>query len=587
MRTAIRPLAVVLVAIGTAGLAQPIVATASEASTASTTVIVRTSAGARHSAASVVRESGGSVTSRLHAISGLVATLPASAVSRLAATPGVASVTPDRRVALSSLTGPDGTDASALGSLSSVARMIGADSYWRAGYTGAGVDVAVIDSGVAPVDGLEAAGKVFDGPDLSYESQDSDLRHLDTYGHGTNMAGIIAGNDTAAGMPGRPAFDPNDRANFYGIAPGARIVSLKVADAFGTTDVSQILVAIDWVITHRNDPIAGLHIRVLNLSFGTDGVQAYQLDPLAFSVEQAWRHGIFVSVSAGNEGYGTAKLNDPAYDPLIMAVGAADPEGTLPVADDTVADFSSGGDEDRHPDVVAPGTQIVSLRVPNSYLDQQYPGARRGTTPRLFRGSGTSQAAAVVSGAAALIIQQRPSITPDQLKKLLKTTAAPLGGPRPTASGSGEINLAAALGRSTPSALLSAQPFLPSTGLGSLEAARGTLHIIDAGVALTGERDIFGNKINLVDWVLQAAKGVAFDALGDWMGTPWTGATFTGHRWNGRSWTSSSWAGRSWTSAAWDGRSWTGWSWTGAAWSGRSWTSGTWSGNVWSSSTWN
>jgi hypothetical protein len=185
--------------------------------------------------------------------------------------------------------------------------------------------------------------------------------------------------------------------------------------------VSQVLAAIGWVVEHRHDH--GLDIRVLNLSFGTDGVQSYILDPLALAVEQAWRKGIFVVVSAGNEGYGSRKLDDPAYDPLIMAVGATSRSGTAGRADDRVADFSSVGDASRHPDVVVRGTSILSLRVPGSNIDRSYPGARVGDSPRLFRGTGTSQAAAVVSGAAALVIEQRPGITPDQLKKLFQRSA--------------------------------------------------------------------------------------------------------------------------------------------------------------------
>lgn len=552
------------------------------------TVIVRTGGASVRAAELAVARVGGTVTQRMGSLHSLIATVPEAAVAAVRSTPGVRSVTPDQRVSLSSK-GPDGTDPADLGSLRSVVQMIGADRYWNAGDTGAGVDVALIDSGVVPVKGLSAQGKVVNGPDLSFESQDPALRHLDTFGHGTHMAGIIAGNDTGAGMPaasgGISRFDPTVTTAFMGVAPGARIVSLKVADAFGTTDVSQILVAIDWVIAHRHDAAQGLNIRVLNLSFGTDGTQVYELDPLAFAVEQAWRQGIFVVVSAGNAGYGTAKLNDPAYDPYIMAVGASDPEGTANPADDTVAAFSSAGDSMRHPDIVAPGTSIRSLRDPGSFIDRNYPSARIGKTPRLFVGSGTSQAAAVVSGAAALVLQQRPTITPDQLKRLLSITSTPLRGPRPTPSGHGQINLRTAYSTPTPGLLVSTQVHLPASGLGTLDGARGTLRILDHGVPLDGNTDIFGNAINIVDWVKQSAAGVAFQ-LGSWMGVEWTGRSWTGTDWTGVTWTDGSWAGRSWTSAAWNGRSWTSSGWTGGAWTGRSWTSATWSGNTWSSSSW-
>ena len=614
-RIALR-LALILTGVLLAGApaASAVAAAPSSTSTAATNVIVRTVGGSNRAAEAAVTRAGGTVTQTMDTLHSFIATVPERAIAMLRGTSGVASVTVDLRVSLSSYNGPDGTDPADLGSLRSVVQMIGADTYWRAGYTGAGVDVAVIDSGVAPVEGLSTPGKVVNGPDLSFESQDPDLRYLDTYGHGTHMAGIIAGNDTGAGMPtsgfnnssllptvaARPKdsngskditpFDPNQTSDFMGVAPGARIVSLKVADAFGATDVSQVLAAIDWVIAHRHDGDANLNIRVLNLSFGTDGTQAYALDPLSFAVEQAWKKGIFVVVSAGNEGYGTTKLNDPAYDPYIMAVGASDPEGTANPADDTVATFSSGGDASRHPDVVAPGTSIGSLRDPGSYIDTTYPTARFGDTQRLFRGSGTSQATAVVSGAAALIIQQRPWVTPDQLKLLLSETATPLTGPRPTADGNGQVNLAAAYTTYTPSARDARQDYTPSTGLGTLDGSRGSFRLVDNGVALTGNTDIFGNPINVKRWAKLSADGNAWDK-GAWMGVDytgrsWTGRSWTGIEWAGRSWTDVSWSGRSWTSDAWQGRSWTGRSWTDGAWTGRSWTNGTWSGNVWSSSTW-
>jgi serine protease AprX len=512
-------------------------------------------------------------------IAGMVALeMPFGRARALAASRRIASLVPDTRVSLASIDGHAvGSD---LGALTSVAKVIGADRYWRAGYTGKGVDVALIDSGVLPVKGLTATGKVVNGADLSFESQDRDLRYLDTFGHGTHLAGIIAGRDGSAGR-----VDPGDRSRFLGVAPGARIVNVKVADAFGTTDVSQVLAAIGWVIEHRRDH--GLDIRVLNLAFGTDGVQSYILDPLAFAVEQAWRKGIFVVVSAGNKGYGSAKLDDPAYDPIIMAVGATDRRGTASRADDRVAGFSSVGDARRHPDVVAPGSSILSLRAPGSHIDRSYPGGRVGDTPRLFRGSGTSQAAAVVSGAAALVIDQRPSIQPDQLKKLLRRTSFLL--PNGNAGqGSGLIDLRAAFGAATPP---NGQAVAPSLGTGTLDAARGTLHLVRGDTTLDGERTILeGDRLDLVRWVRRTLQGTAWVG-GEWMDEVWTAAcwcatTWAGDGWKGRSWTSLDWSGRSWTSDAWRGRSWTGRSWTGGDWQGRSWTSDTWSGDTWSTVAW-
>jgi serine protease AprX len=383
-----------------------------------------------------------------------------------------------------------------------------------------------------------------------------------------------------------PAHDDDPGNGFHGIAPDARIVSLKVADAFGATDVVQVLIAIDWVVKHRRD--GDLDIRVLNLSFGTDATQDYRIDPLAYAVEMAWRRGIFVVVAAGNQGYGSSKLNAPAYDPYIMAVGASDPNGTRTRTDDIVASFSSRGVASRRPDLVAPGRSVTSLRTPGSFIDTRYPGGRVGPDPaRFFRGSGTSQAAAVISGAAALVIEQREKIKPDQLKRLLMDTAYELPDADPLSQGEGLVDLGAALETATPGWV---QTWPRATGQGTLEGSRGSHHLSDDGIKLKGEIDIFGLGFDAGRWAVRANRGTSF-ADGKWMGRTWTGDcwcsdSWSGDAWQGRSWTTGTWTGRSWTSASWTGRSWTSTGWTGGAWTGRSWTSSSWHGDVWSSSDW-
>ena len=147
---------------------------------------------------------------------------------------------------------------------------------------------------------------------------------------------------------------------------------------------------------------------MLNLSYGTDGVQDYRLDPLTHAVENAWRAGIVVVVPPATSGTDTRRLNNPAYDPYVIAVGAADTRGTVAAADDIVADvLAAGATPPRRVDLVAPGRSIGSLRDPGSYLDAANP-RRRGTATGFFKGSGTSQAAAVVSGAVALLLETGP-----------------------------------------------------------------------------------------------------------------------------------------------------------------------------------
>jgi Subtilase family len=322
-------------------------------------------------------------------------------------------------------------------SMANLTAQMGVAQWWDAGYTGQGVDVALIDTGVSPVPGLDGPGKVVYGPDLSLESQAPNLTNLDTNGHGTFMAGLIAGNDSTLTAP----YSAAPASAYRGIAPDARIISLKVASADGGVDVSQVIAAIDWVVQHAHDP--GFNIRVINLSYGTESTQPYAVDPLAYAVEQAWEHGIVVVAAAGNTGSTSQGLADPAYDPYVIAAGSVNTMGTSDIKDDVVATYSAtsancrGGCKD--PDLVAPGSHIQGLRVPGSYIDLTHPeGIIDG---RYFRGSGTSEAAAITSGVVALLLQEYPDLSPDEVKKLLTDSAQKVPGSDPHTQGHGEINL--------------------------------------------------------------------------------------------------------------------------------------------------
>ncbi|MFA5890733.1 MAG: S8 family serine peptidase [Actinomycetota bacterium] len=534
-------------------------------------VIVRTLPGSPQAAERAVEREGGITVRRIGIIGGLVAEVPRASLDRLSAESGILAVTRNGRVQLAAATnGYDaGTDPYSLYTIAQ--KVTGASSYWAKGFTGKGVDVALIDSGVANVQGLNDAGKVVYGPDFSVESQAPNLRNKDAFGHGTHMAGIIAGRDSAT------AVKAGNTSRFLGIAPDARVVSVKVADAQGWTDVSQVIAGIDWVVNHtRSD---GLNIRVLNLSFGSYGLQSYLLDPLSYAAEVAWRKGLVVVVSAGNRGGESIGMTNPAIDPYVIAVGGyTDPGGLYGTSDATIPSWSSRGDGVRNPDVVAPGTSVASLRVPASDIDQLFPSARVGG--RFFRGSGSSQATAVVSGAAALILQQRPTISPDQIKALLRQSATKIPSATVAAQGAGALDLKVALGKTTPSALLTKQLFVPATGLGSLEAARGSLRIVDGTVALTGEQDLFGVGWDAVAWTDQFLRGVTWVG-GVWRTVDWAGATWTANDFAGRTW-----SGRTWSDNTWDGRTWSGRSWSGRSWSGRSWSGRSWSDEGWSARSW-
>jgi hypothetical protein len=541
-------------------------------------VIVREAPNAGAAPERAIRAFGGTVTRRLPIIHGFAATVPARSVAILASTRGILSLTPNGNVQLTSvIDGYDPNWNTPVGSWKKNIEAIKAKELWKAGFLGQGVDVALIDSGVAPVAGI--ANNLIHGPDLSFDSPAENLRFLDTYGHGTHLAGIIAGRDSTI-QAGRED-EELDKA-FLGVAPKARVVSVKVASASGATDVSQVIAGIDWVVQHRNTD--GLNIRVLNLSFGTDGTQSYLLDPLAYAAEVAWRKGIVVVVSSGNSNFGSSRLNNPAFDPFVITVGADNTNATNDPKDDVVPSWSAKGDATRRPDLVAPGASVVSLRVPGSHLDVTNPGALVGTS-RFFKGSGTSQAAAVVSGSVALLLSQRPNLSPDQVKYLLKATAVRLPNADLESQGAGLINLKAAKEASTPLALLVQQLFPLATGLGTLEGARGSVHVTDDNVTLAGELDIFGATFDTSVWAVGSLTGNTWSA-GTWNGNTWSGNTWSGNTWSGNTWSGNTWSGNTWSGNTWSGNTWSGNTWSGNTWSGNTWSGNTWASVAWSAAAW-
>jgi serine protease AprX len=496
-------------------------ATGAHAAAPMSSVIVRAQPGQAAAADQDITSLGGHVTQQIGLINSVVADVPSTSVAELRASAAVAEVTSNAPVQLlGSSYSPTSTSFNAVADVDSmynVEGMDGAHAYWNAGYTGQGVGIALIDSGVTPVDGLNTPGKVVYGPDFSAQAQSRSLRNLDTFGHGTHMAGIIAGLDSEVN-----SVSSSDSTDFLGMAPSAQIISIKVADALGRTSVARVLAAISWVVQHQNDN--GMNIRVINLSYGMDSSRPYTLDPLAFAAEQAWLNGIVVVVAAGNGGDNSDGLDDPAIDPYVIAVGASNTENTMYVRSHRPASFTSEGDGTRNPDLSAPGTHIVSLRDPGSFIDDRF-GSSATVAGRFFLGSGTSQSAAIVSGAAALLLSQRPSLTPDQVKALLAGNTHSMQGSA-LLKGSGELDLSAVLNAPTPN---TTQNFATSNG---------------------GYR----------------------------YGSAWG----NGASWSGSSWSGSSWSGASWSGASWSGASWSGASWSGASWSGASWSGSSWSDDLWS-----
>jgi subtilisin family serine protease len=363
----------------------------------------------------------------------------------------------------------------------------GAAAYYNNGFFGQGVDIALIDSGVSTVPGLDK-GNVVNGPDFSWESQatfgenpNRSLLHRDTYFHGTHLAGIMTGRDVAA--VNKNTWD-DDPARFMGIAPAARTLNVKVADAGGATDITQVIAAIDWVVEHAHD--ADYNVRVINLSYGLNSLTGANADALSYSVQQAWNAGIVVVAAAGNEGKaGTPDANDvpqdlgltsPAFTRDIIAVGAYGTQGA--------SDFSTGSSSVnmRVPDFVAWGESLPSLHVPGSTSDQliiedceetvakgkTWETPLVGAAGRFVKVSGTSQAAALTSGAIALMLSKSPSLTPEQVKKALATSAEPVDGPR-RQFGEGRIRL----DRAYDKVVKDSNPSKDSVQWSSLDLARG------------------------------------------------------------------------------------------------------------------
>ena len=233
-----------------------------------------------------------------------------------------------------------------------------------------------------------------------------------------------------------------------------------------------------------------------------------------------------------------------------------------------------------------PGESIASLRNPGSSADIDYPNA--AVSDRFFLGSGTSQAAAFVSGAAALTIDRDPSLSPDEVKALLMQEASDSNFRRtdPLCIGAGVPNLEHIKHEIDRGDIPTAtQTFAHSTGIGSLEASRGTDHLEHEGVVLEGEQDIFGQAWDGVSWSTASAAGLSWSG-GDWNGVTWSGLSWSGLSWSGVSWSGLSWSGLSWSGLSWSDNTWNGLSWSGLSWSGVSWSGLSWSGLSWSGVSW-
>jgi serine protease AprX len=477
-----------------------------------------------------VRRLGGQVTRALPIVGGFAATVPAASADELAGQPGVRAVTPDAKVRVQAAA-PGG------GIRSVYPRTIRADRVWNRGVTGRGVTVAVLDTGVAP-NLPDLAGRLVQvrndltGQVSPCKNLSGDLDCNDRYGHGTFIAGLIAGNGASSG------------GKWKGVAPEASILSVKTAGADGAADVSNILAAIQWVVSFKDR----YNIRVLNLSLGTDSTQDWRVDPLNYAVERAWEAGMTVVVAASNEGPSPGTITKPADDPWVVTVGATDDRGTAGLGDDRLPDFSGRGPTAHglaKPDVAAPGAHVISLRAPGSTIDTQFPWHVDGS---YRRGSGTSMATGVVSGAVALMLQADPGFTPDRVKHALTATAKDAASNDPMAVGAGVVDVDAAAYSAPPG--VANQGLARSNGQGSLALSRGSVQV--------RTDDLLGTVLGPVLGATLTAQLLLWNPGGytgaPWVPSDWYLSTWEVHRWNRVSWYGNDWPGRRWHGSSWYGQ---------------------------------
>lgn len=331
-------------------------------------------------------------------------------------------------------------------------RTVGADIALNVyGLTGKGITVAVLDTGIQLHMDLTTPRRAINWVDFVNNRPSP----YDDNGHGTHVAGIVCGAGTASTQ-----YRYSHKIQWT--APGINLIGVKVLDKDGNGTASAVIAGINWCIANKNT----YGIRVINLSLGHPVAESYKTDPLCQAVEKAWRAGIVVVCAAGNRGrsvasdpnsppaYGT--IDSPANDPYAITVGATNTRGTPGLTDDSIASYSSRGpsavDFVVKPDIVAPGNQIDSLAAPSSTLYTTYPANQiapseyAGIGPvQYFRLSGTSMAAPVVSGAAALLLQANGNLTPDTIKARLMVSAQKYAGGDPFSFGAGLLNTVAAL----------------------------------------------------------------------------------------------------------------------------------------------
>ncbi|MHB8511766.1 MAG: S8 family serine peptidase [Actinomycetota bacterium] len=494
-----------------------------------------------------VLEANGKIDEKLPIINGVSARVPSSSLSWLSSHENVVA---DRTFRPAGASYSDNL-------ASAYPAQVGATTLWNSGNAGNGIGVALVDTGIADVPDVH--NRVVARADLSGEGDG-----IDHYGHGTFLAGLIAGDGTSS------------NGRYVGVAPQANLVSIKVAGADGSTSLSKVLMGIQTA--HEMEHRFNIHVLVLALS--SESPLPPDLDPLSYALRKLWSEGVLVVVPAGNNGPAAGSITSPGEDPVLLTAGSVNDNGSTDVSADTVSDWSGRGPTrwgDPKPDLAAPGEHLISLRDPGSTVDVENPGSV--VDGAYFRGSGTSMATAVTAGAAALLFAAQPGLDSDQAKAML------MGSANPTASGTGD-SIGAGVVNAADAAALNPPTDLPDAPHGS-EVGRfaSEQQALDwAGRSWARDswdaRQWEGRQWSARSW---AARQWAY---AQWLGRQWSSRSWAGSSWGGRSWDGSSWGSRQWSGSSWGGRSWTGSSWAARQWSARSWSADEWSSRQWSGQQW-
>jgi serine protease AprX len=516
-------------------------------------VIVQLRSGTKPaSARAAARALGARVTGDLHVFTGFAATMSAGAARKLARHPGV------RAVSLNAPVKERALDVDPEKLETSFNESIGSVDAWESGATGKGVGVAVIDTGIAG-----------DLPDFKASETDSTSRVVasavtnpkaktasDTYGHGTHVAGVLAGNGE-----NRPSSDPLD-GRYVGVAPEANLISVKIADEDANASVLDVIYGLEFVIDHKDD----YGIRVVNLSVESTEPESYRTDPLDAAAEAAWFSGIVVVAAGGNRGSESDAVSyAPGNDPYVISVGALEDNGTDAVDDDEAATWSSRGttqDGFEKPDLLAPGSRIASVLAPGSAFASLC--ASCIVDGAYIKAGGTSMAAPMVAGAAAALLQVHPQWTPDQVKGVLMATSREV-------PGGWAISLADAVadsGDARANEELSPSLLIDDSGEEGADAGDEDRDEGGPGAAPLWKRAPVPLKASWApnaSWVCRCARLPEVAVGSDrsrWSRSRWTRSRWTRSRWTRSRWTRSRWTRSRWTRSRWTRSRWTRSRWT-------------------------